>query len=135
VGVSVEVSIPIESELDIVVARRQGRELAASLGFSSAEQTLLATAISEVARNIVTFAARGVIVLSRLDDAGRQGIMVVARDQGPGIADVAAAMRDGYTTRNSLGAGLPGARRLVDEFELVSTLDVGTTVTLKKWRR
>jgi serine/threonine-protein kinase RsbT len=135
VSVSLEANIPIERELDIVIARQKGRELAASLGFSSTDQTLLATAISEIARNIVTYAVRGTIELSRVDGDGRLGVVVVARDQGPGIADIEAAMRDGYSTGNSLGVGLPGARRLVDEFELASTVGVGTVVTLKKWRR
>jgi serine/threonine-protein kinase RsbT len=127
--------VPIERELDIVKARQQGRELAAAIGFSSTDQTLLATAISEVARNIVSYAGRGEILLTAILDGTRRGILVVARDQGPGIANTELAMRDGYSTGNSLGVGLPGARRLVDDFELVSALGVGTTVTLKKWLR
>ncbi|HEY3252746.1 MAG TPA: anti-sigma regulatory factor [Polyangiaceae bacterium] len=130
-----ESSVPIERELDIVKARQQGRELAAAIGFSSTDQTLLATAISEVARNIVSYAGRGEILLTAILDGTRRGILVVARDQGPGIANTELAMRDGYSTGNSLGVGLPGARRLVDDFELVSALGVGTTVTLKKWLR
>jgi serine/threonine-protein kinase RsbT len=130
-----EGSVPIERESDIVIARQKGRELAAALGFSSTDQTLLATAISEVARNIVSYAGRGEIALSSISEGLRRGIMVVARDQGPGIRDCELAMRDGYSTGNSLGVGLPGARRLVDEFELASTLGAGTTVTLRKWLR
>ncbi len=130
-----ETSIPIERELDIVTARQKGRELAATLGFSGTDQTLLATAISEVARNIVSYAGRGTIVLSTVEDQGRRGVMIVAEDHGPGIADVALAMRDGYSTGGSLGAGLPGAKRLVDDFELTSVVGAGTTVTLKKWLR
>ena len=130
-----EVKISIESELDIVTARQKGRELAAGLGFSGTDQTLLATAISEVARNIVSYAGRGEIVFTSLNEDGRPGIMVVAQDQGPGISNVEQAMRDGYSTGNSLGVGLPGTRRLVDDFALASTPGVGTTVTLKKWRR
>lgn len=128
-------SIAIERELDIVTARQKGRELAGKLGFSSTEQTLLATAISEVARNIVSYAGRGEVVITYLEEAGRSGIMVVASDQGPGIPDPELAMREGYSTGNSLGMGLPGARRLVDEFEIQSTVGQGTTVTLKKWKR
>jgi serine/threonine-protein kinase RsbT len=128
-------SISIERELDIVTARQKGRELAGKLGFSSTDQTLLATAISEVARNIVSYAGRGEIVISYVEESGRTGIMVVASDQGPGIADPELAMRDGYSTGNSLGMGLPGARRLVDEFELKSASGQGTTVTLRKWTR
>jgi serine/threonine-protein kinase RsbT len=130
-----ESSVPIERESDIVSARQKGRELAASIGLSSTEQTLLATAISELARNIVSYAGRGEIVLSCIEAGGRRGIMVVAKDNGPGIADLELAMRDGYSTGQSLGVGLPGARRLVDEFQLSSTPGVGTTVTLKKWLR
>ena len=128
-------SVPIERELDIVTARQKGRELAAGLGFSSSEQTLLATAISELARNIVAYAGRGRIQLSEVEERGRRGIEIVALDEGPGIADVELALKDGYSTGNSLGVGLPGTRRLVDDFELRSKLGVGTTVRAKKWLR
>ena len=128
-------SVTIEREADIVVARQKGRELAASRGFSRTEQTLIATAISEVARNIVAYAQRGEIALSSLEDQGRQGILVVARDQGPGIQNLELAMQDGYSTAKSMGMGLPGARRLMDEFEVSSTPGQGTTVTMKKWMR
>ena len=130
-----ETIVPIERETDIVTARQEGRRLAAALGFSSTEQTLLATAISEVARNIVSYAGQGQIVLSSVEQAGRRGVVIVASDQGPGIADPELAMRDRYSTGNSLGVGLPGARRLVDEFELTTSLGAGTTVTLKMWLR
>jgi serine/threonine-protein kinase RsbT len=133
--VSTETSIPIEREADIVSARSEGRRLAGELGFSRTDQTLLATAISELARNIVRYAGCGQVVLSSVEEGGRRGIVVIASDQGPGIPDTELAMRDGYSTGNSLGVGLPGARRLVDEFQLVSTVGVGTTVTLKKWAR
>ncbi len=128
-------SVPIERELDIVTARQKGRELAARLGFSSTDQTLLATAISELARNIVAYAGSGRIELSQVEEPGRRGIEIVALDAGPGIADVELALKDGYSTGNSLGVGLPGARRLMDDFELRSKLGVGTTVTAKKWLR
>ncbi|MDQ2642240.1 MAG: anti-sigma regulatory factor [Myxococcota bacterium] len=128
-------SVPIERELDIVTARQKGRELAARLGFSSTDQTLLATAISELARNIVAYAGSGRIELSQVEEPGRRGIEIVALDTGPGIADVQLALKDGYSTGNSLGVGLPGARRLMDDFELQSKLGVGTTVTAKKWLR
>jgi serine/threonine-protein kinase RsbT len=130
-----ETSVSVERELDIVAARQKGRELAKIMGFSNTDQTLIATAISEVARNIVNYAERGTIVLSNIEDQGRRGLMIVARDQGPGILDSELAMRDGYSTGNSLGLGLPGARRLVDDFSLASKLGVGTIVTLKKWLR
>ncbi len=133
-GRALEADVGIEREEDVVKARQKGRELAAALGFSSTDQTLIATAISELARNIVSYAGRGTIGLSRIEAAGRTGIMIVAHDDGPGIADIQLAMRDGYSTGNSLGVGLPGARRLVDELEVQSTVGVGTTVTLRKWR-
>jgi serine/threonine-protein kinase RsbT len=133
--VRTEASIPILRELDIVTARQKGRELATAMGFSRTEQTLLATAISEVARNIVSYAGQGLVTLSEIEERGRHGIMIVASDQGPGIRDLELAMRDGYSTGNSLGLGLPGARRLVDDFDLASSPGVGTTVTLKKWLR
>jgi serine/threonine-protein kinase RsbT len=131
----VETRVAIEHEGDIVTARQKGRELAASRGLSRTEQTLIATAISEVARNIVVYAQRGEVVLSLVEDQGRRGVMVVARDEGPGIANPGLAMRDGFTTGNSLGMGLPGAKRLMDEFELSSTVGKGTTVVMKKWVR
>lgn len=130
-----EIIVAIEREADIVTARQRGRELAAINGFTTTDQTLIATAISEIARNIVVYALRGEIVLRALEHHGRNGIMVVGRDQGPGISDRELAMRDGYSTAKSLGMGLPGAKRLMDEFDLVSALGQGTTVTMKKWVR
>lgn len=130
-----ETRIPIQSEMDIVTARASGRSLATELGFTGTDATVIATAISEVARNIVEYSPGGEILLSRLHSNGHEGLLVVARDEGPGIADVEQAMRPGYTTANSLGLGLPGARRLVDEFEITSEVGKGTTVTMKKWNR
>ncbi len=130
-----ETVVPITSEIDIVSARQQGRALAAQVGFSGGDLTLIATAISEIARNIVVYAKRGEIFLSPVQDGTRRGILVVARDQGPGIPDVARAMQDGYSTGRSLGLGLPGAKRIMDDFEIVSELGKGTTVTMRKWMR
>ncbi|HUS28258.1 MAG TPA: anti-sigma regulatory factor [Kofleriaceae bacterium] len=130
-----EVRVQIEREADIVLARQAGRQLAAQLGFSSTDQTLIATAISEVARNIVVYAQQGEIVLSRAEEGGRIGVQVIAHDKGPGIDNKDMAMRDGYSTKNSLGLGLPGARRLMDDFALESEIGQGTTVTMKKWKR
>ncbi len=130
-----ETRVAIEHEGDIVTARQKGRELAAARGLSRTDQTLIATAISEVARNIVVYASRGEVVLAPVEERGRRGLMVIARDDGPGIPDPDLAMRDGYSTGNSLGMGLPGARRLMDEFELASTVGRGTTVTMTKWGR
>jgi serine/threonine-protein kinase RsbT len=130
-----ESRIAIESDSDEVTARQRARELAAHLELSSTDQTLLATAISEIARNITTYAKRGEVVVSIVHDDDRRGIRVIARDQGPGIADIDRALQDGYTTGGGLGLGLPGARRLVDEFSIDSAPGRGTTVTLVKWSR
>ena len=131
-----ETRIAIESDADVVTARQRARELAAELELSPTDQTLLATAISEVARNITTYATRGEVRLSIVRDGdGRQGIEVVATDQGPGIEDIDRALQDGYTTGGGLGLGLPGARRLVDEFDIQSGPSGGTTVTLVMWGR
>jgi serine/threonine-protein kinase RsbT len=130
-----EARIAIDRDADIVAARGRGRELAATVGFTRTDQTLIATAISEVARNILVYAQRGEVVLSIVEDGTRRGICVVARDQGPGIADIELAMRDGYSTAKSLGLGLPGAKRLMDDLEIESALGKGTTVTMKRWVR
>jgi serine/threonine-protein kinase RsbT len=133
-----EERIAIESDADVVTARQRARELAAELELTSTDQTLLATAISEVARNITTYAVRGEVFLSIVRDEGpptREGIRVIARDQGPGIEDLELALQDGYTSGGGLGLGLPGARRLVDEFDIESAPSEGTTVTLVKWSR
>ena len=129
-----EVRVPITTEIDIVIARQRGRDLAAPLGFSSGDLALIATAISEMARNIVQYATRGEILLTLVEGKPR-GIIVVARDEGPGIPNLEFAMQDGYSTGGGLGLGLPGAKRLMDEFEVVSEPGKGTTVTMKKWKR
>ena len=129
-----EVRVPVTSDSDVVVARQTGRRLAAEAGFAGTELALIATAISEVARNIVKFAKRGEVVIAVVAEDDRTGLTVVARDAGPGIADVRRAVEDGYSTYGGLGLGLPGARRLMDEFEIVSELGKGTTVTMTKWR-
>ncbi|MBD0283165.1 MAG: anti-sigma regulatory factor [Thermoleophilaceae bacterium] len=128
-----EVRVRIASDDDIVTARQEGRRLSAGLGFSSTDLTLIATAISEVARNIRVFAGEGQVQIRPVHERGREGIVVVARDKGPGIADIERAMQDGYSTRGSFGLGLPGARRLMDEFDIRSRPGKGVTVTMKKW--
>lgn len=130
-----ESCLSIETDLDIVVARQKGRALAAHLGFSSSELTLIATVISELARNIVLYAKRGEVVLKLVDQIDRQGIVVVARDEGPGILDLRRALQGGYSTSRSLGLGLSGVKRLMDEFEIVSEIGRGTTVKAKKWKK
>jgi serine/threonine-protein kinase RsbT len=128
--------IPIESDADVVTARQQARAMAGDLELTSTDQTLLATAISEVARNITTYAKRGEVELSVVhDDDGRDGIRVIARDQGPGIENLELALQDGYTSGGGLGLGLPGARRLVDDFHIETAPGQGTTVTLVMWAR
>jgi serine/threonine-protein kinase RsbT len=129
-----EIRIPISSDADLVPARAEGRALALELGFSRTDATLIATAISEIARNIVVHVGSGEIVLRPLKENARHGIVVVARDRGPGIRDVEAAVGHGYTGRRGLGLGLPGARRLMDEFEIDTNSGSGTTVTMTKWR-
>lgn len=128
-----EVRVAVRTDADVVTARAAARELAAKLGFSATDLTVIATAVSEVTRNIVKFADSGEVVLGLLEEP-RTGIRIVARDAGPGIPDVDQALRDGYSTYNGLGLGLPGARRLMDEFAVVSEPGRGTTVTMTKWR-
>ncbi len=130
-----ELRIPIETDADIVTARQEGRRLASLLDFSPSDLTVIAAAISEVARNIVEYATRGEVQVRLVERNGRRGVMVVAKDVGPGISDVAMALQDGYSTSGSLGLGLPGARRLMDEFEIQTELGKGTQVTMKKWAR
>ena len=129
-----EVRVPVHSDADIVAARRAAREMASRTGFTGTDLTIIATAVSEVARNIVRFAGTGEVVVSAVDDP-RPGLLVVARDSGPGIADVDQALEDGYSTYHGLGLGLPGARRLMDEFSIASEPGHGTTVTMTKWRK
>ena len=129
-----EIRVAINSDQDIVLARQKGRAMAAELGFSSGDATLIATAISELARNIVSYARKGEIALKGIQGSSRVGVLVVASDNGPGIPDISQALRDGFSTSGSLGLGLPGVRRLMDEFEITSLPGRGTTVRVKKWR-
>jgi serine/threonine-protein kinase RsbT len=133
--VSAEIRIAIDRDADVVTARQRGRDLAAQVGFAGSDLTVIATAISEVSRNIVSYARRGEIILHVEEDRHRRGIVVVARDEGPGIPDVERAMRDGFSTAGSLGLGLPGARRLMDDFGIESRVGSGTVVTMKKWMK
>jgi serine/threonine-protein kinase RsbT len=133
--VSDDVTVIVASDVDVVGARQRGRELAGRVGFSPGDQTVIAAAISEIVRNIVTYARRGEVRMSIEHDGDRSAVVVIARDDGPGIADIALAMRDGYTTSGGLGVGLGGARQLMDEFEIVSAPGRGTSVTMRKWHR
>jgi serine/threonine-protein kinase RsbT len=127
--------IAIESDADVVTARQRARALAIGLDMPSTDQTLLATAISEIARNITAYAVRGEVLLDVVQDGARRGVRVVAQDEGPGIEDLEKALTDGYTTGGGLGLGLPGARRLVDDFDIQTAPGQGTRVTLVKWTR
>ncbi|HEX5137832.1 MAG TPA: anti-sigma regulatory factor [Planctomycetota bacterium] len=129
-----EIRVPIAGDGDIILARRQGRDLARSAGFSIGDQTVIATAISEIARNIVTYANKGEVRFRVVTDGDRCGLVVVAADRGPGIADVELALQEGHSTAGGLGLGLPGARRLMDDFEIVTAIGEGTTITMRKWR-
>ena len=131
----VDADVNIRTDGDIVTARRRGRILAEQSGFSTTDQVLITTAISELARNILLYARGGVIGLRRVVNHERSGIMVVASDQGPGIPDVEKAMEPGYSTSSSLGLGLPGVKRLMDEMRIETRAGQGTTVTATKWRR
>ena len=130
-----EQRVVIAADRDIVTARQEGRQLASTLDFSSSDLTVIAVAISEVARNILSYARTGEITLQVVEKNGRRGILVVAEDAGPGIEDIGLALEDGFSTSGSLGLGLPGARRLMDEFEIRSEVGKGTTVVLRKWAR
>jgi len=130
-----EVRVRIERDVDVVTARQEGRALALLLGFSSGDATVVATAISELARNIVLYAKGGEIVITLAEQGSQRGLKITARDEGTGIRDVERVLRRGYSTSGGLGLGLPGVRRMMDEFELVSQSGKGTVVTVKKWRR
>ena len=128
-----EIRVRVESDVDAVTARQKGREAALQLGFSRTAATFIATAISEIARNITVHAGEGEIIVRGINEGGRNGIVVIARDEGPGIRDVETVMRQEYSSDAGLGMGLWGARRLMDEIEVVSQPGEGTTVTMKKW--
>lgn len=130
-----EVTVAVAADIDVVTARRQGRILAEQLGFSASEATLVATAISELARNIVLYAGSGEVVVGRIDNGERFGVAIIARDRGPGITDIKLAVGQGYSTSGGLGLGLPGVRRIMDEFEIDSAPGRGTNIRVIKWQR
>jgi serine/threonine-protein kinase RsbT len=133
--VASERTVTISTDTDVVTARQVGRDLAAHVGFSRGDQTVIAAAISEIARNILTYARTGEVRIRAEVDGEAPGIIVVARDNGPGIADIEQAMQEGYTTSGGLGLGLSGSKRLMDDFDISSGPGRGTIVTMKKWRR
>jgi serine/threonine-protein kinase RsbT len=124
----------IRSDLDIVIARTMARDVAKSLGFGAIDQARIATAVSELARNIFLYAGTGNVTVREIDKNSRKGIEIVCEDQGPGIANIDLVMQDGYSTSRGMGMGLPGAKRLMDEFSIRSQENVGTTITCRKWR-
>jgi serine/threonine-protein kinase RsbT len=129
-----EVRVSVKTDADIVIARAEGRAMAQRLGFRRPDPTLIATAISELARNLVMHVGHGEIIMRPIVEDRRYGVLVIVRDEGQGIADVDAALRLGHASRGGLGLGLPGARRLMDEFEVDSQPGKGTTVSMRKWR-
>ena len=128
-----ETFVTIASVSDIITAREHGRNIGKSLGFSPTDLTIIATIISEVARNILLYAKKGEIILGTSNHGNRKGIIIIAKDNGPGIPDINLAMHDGFSTGKGLGLGLPGVRRLTDEFEIISEIGKGTIVTMRKW--
>jgi len=127
--------IDIIKEWDIVGARQLGRNIAKDMGFGTVDQARIATAISELARNIYLYASKGKICLEVIDNMDRRGLCLIAVDDGPGIDDVSYVMQDGYSTSNGLGAGLPGVKRLMDEFDINSEPGKGTEIRAIKWLR
>ncbi len=130
-----ETRVAVDAEPDIIVARQVGRKIAVELGFSSGDLALIATAISEITRNVIEYARRGVMTVRELQQGTRRGIEIVIEDEGPGIADLSQAMQDGYSTGGGLGLGLPGARRLMDDFAIDSQVGRGTRVVMRKWSK
>jgi serine/threonine-protein kinase RsbT len=128
-----EIIVDIKNPDDIVAARKAGHQLALDLGFSLTDVTMIATAISEVARNITSYAGRGAVRITVAEREGREALVVRAEDDGPGIADIERAMEDGYSTGRGLGLGLPGARRLMDRIIVDSALGRGTVIEMWKW--
>ncbi len=127
--------VKIVTEWDIVAARQLGRNVSKELGFGTVDQARITTAISELARNIYLYAGKGKVCIEKINRMGKSGLLIVASDEGPGIADIRKVMEDGYTTSGGLGAGLPGVKRLMDEFEIESTVGDGTEIKAVKWLR
>ncbi|MGB9737863.1 MAG: ATP-binding protein [Chloroflexus aggregans] len=124
----------IRSDLDIVIARTMARDMAKALGFGPIDQARIATAVSELARNIFLYAGTGNVTVRNIEKGSRKGIEIICEDQGPGIPNIDLVMQDGYSTSRGMGMGLPGAKRLMDEFDIKSQEGVGTTIICRKWR-
>ena len=127
--------VKILNEWDIVAVRQLGRNVAKELGFGTVDQARITTAISELARNIFLYAGQGEVCIEKEYIDGKSGLKIIAKDQWSGIADIRRVMEDGYTTSGGLGAGLPGVKRLMDEFDIQSKVDEGTEITVVKWLR
>ncbi|AYV69140.1 anti-sigma regulatory factor [Niallia circulans] len=127
--------VKIINEWDIVAARQLGRNLAKELGFGTVDQARITTAISELARNIYLYAGQGQICIEKLFDNGKAGLKLIAMDSGPGIKDIRQVMQDGFSTSGGLGAGLPGVKRLMDEFDIKTSIGDGTEIQAVKWLR
>lgn len=127
--------VKIINEWDIVAARQLGRNVAKELGFGTVDQARITTAISELARNIYLYAGQGTVCIDKVFDGGKSGLKIIATDEGPGIQDIRKVMEDGYTTSGGLGAGLPGVKRLTDEFDIDSVPGKGTKIYATKWLR
>ncbi|MBQ0140669.1 MAG: anti-sigma regulatory factor [Kurthia sp.] len=131
----IDSSVDIQTEWDIVEARQLGRNEAKKIGFGAVDQARITTAISELARNIYLYAESGSISIEMIEIEDKKGIVITAKDEGPGIEDIRLVMQDGYSTSQGLGAGLPGVRRLMDDFEIQTEVDEGTIVKITKWLR
>lgn len=129
------IALSIGDDMDIIKARRAAREAAESLGMDRYEVTQVETSISELATNLVRHAQGGTIEVDRIDEGGRRGVRIISRDEGPGMADVGLAMGEGYSTGGTMGSGLPGVRRMMDDFEISSAPGRGTLITATKWRK
>ncbi|MED4400585.1 anti-sigma regulatory factor [Metabacillus fastidiosus] len=127
--------VKIITEWDIVAARQLGRNVAKELGFGTVDQARITTAISELARNIYLYAGKGEMQIERINKFGKKGLKVIALDNGPGIDDIRRVMEDGFSTSGGLGAGLPGVKRLMDDFDITSSVGKGTTIQVVKWLR
>jgi serine/threonine-protein kinase RsbT len=129
-----EIKVVVSTDEDVVLARQEGRSLAEGLGFTKVEATLIATAISEVARNVVQYAGDGEVAIKALNASTRTGVLIEIRDVGPGIPSVELALQGEHPQGGRAGLGLPGARRLMDELKIDSEPGKGTVVTMIKWR-
>lgn len=132
---TIQSCVQINNEWDIVNARQLGRNVAKEIGFGTVDQARITTAVSELARNIYLYAKSGEIHIKPMFENGKKGIKIIARDSGPGIKDIRKVMEDGYTTSGGLGAGLPGVKRLMDDFMIQSKVNEGTEIVASKWMR